>query len=389
MSDTVRHRRSRTPQSSSKPTTPIPAGANETAADAAANIVSNMPDLLPKTFHLAESSSLFSQINEDSGSSSSPWTVTEAPPGLGNDADREQTVSVVEIRESNLSSPKKAINTYRDGGTPMAVDDDDDATATELLQRPKVGEIINTINLLLESADYFEPECVEVHIIDATSETSDTDTGCSTPNMDAGDESDEYETGELPPPPPSPPLPSDHLTVERTRISFREHKQALSKDRDLLRDSEQIGDERRNGQSTALASSSSSSSRKKFTPTLKEILSLTERDSFYDSDIKRHDDEPLVFSDDDDHRQPMTVLTSILLIQPTPPNINIIYITTYSPKSGKRNRFLCVCVCKMILKFMCVLSLPPFSHLLYVHIKYVRPFKSSENFAPNSSKISN
>lgn len=314
VSDTVRHRRSRTPQSSSKPTTPIPAGANETAVDAAATIVSNMPDLLPKTFHLAESSSLFSQINEDS-SSSTPWTTTEAPSALGNDANREQAVSVVEIRESNLSSPKKAINTYRDG-IPMAVDDDDDAAATELLPRPKVGEIINTINVLLESADYFEPECVEVHIIDATSETSDTDTGCSTPNMDAGDESDEYETGELPSPPPSPPLPADHLTVERTRISFREHKQALSKDRDLLRDSEHIGDERRNGQSTASASSSSSSSsRKKFTPTLKEILSLTERDSFYDSDIKRHDDEPLVFSDDDDHRQPMTVLTSILLIQ--------------------------------------------------------------------------
>lgn len=319
VSDTVRHRRSRTPQSSSKPTTPIPVTANEMPPEAS-NVSSIMPDLLPKTFRLAESSSLFSQINDDTSGlrmATSPEHTTD------NEANREQTVSMVEIRESNLSSPKKAINTYNDGiNAPMtSVDAGTDDGRTELL--PKVGEIINTINLL-ESADYFEPECVEtVHIIDATSETSDTDTGCSTPNIDAGDESDEYETGELPPPPPSPPPPpppppsSDHLTVERARISFREHKQALSKDRDLLRDSEHMVDERRIGRMSA--PSSSSSTRKKFTPTLKEILSLTERDSFYDSDSKRHDDdEALIFSDDDDqvlsldHRRRITVLTSIL-----------------------------------------------------------------------------
>lgn len=332
VSDTVRHRRSRTPQStSSQPTTPIPANANEMLPVEATTIsINNMPDLLPKTFHLVESSSLFSQINDDSSSGSIPTTATplqytRSIPDAGNDADREQTVSMVEIRESNLSTPKKAINTYNDGmnasQSPVRIavidddgDDNDDEDRTELLLRPKVGEIINTINLL-ESADYFEPECVEtVHIIDATSETSDTDTGCSTPNNDAGDESDEYETGELPPPPPSPPQPTDHLTVERTRISFREHKKALSKDRDLLRDSEKMVDERRR------IGPSSSSTRKKFTPTLKEILSLTERDSFYDSDGKRQDDEPLIFSDDDEnelsldqHSRRITVLASILL----------------------------------------------------------------------------
>lgn len=311
VSDTVRHRRSRTPQSTSKPTTPIPTNANEMPVEAA-NISNNMPDLLPKTFHLVESSALFSQINDDSSSPSTQQKYTRPPLGLGNDANREQAVSMVEIRESNLSSPKKAINTYNDGINAPAMADVDGRA--DLLHRPKVGEIINTINLL-ESADYFEPECVEtVHIIDATSETSDTDTGCSTPNIDAGDESDEYETGELPPPPPPPP---DHLTVERARISFREHKQALSKDRDLLHDSEQMVDERRIGRASSLPLT-----RKKFTPTLKEILSLTERDN---SDSARHDDdESLVFSDDDDqvlsldHHRRITVPTYKYFVEPSP-----------------------------------------------------------------------
>lgn len=317
-----------------------------------------MPDLLPKTFHLAESSSLFSQINDDSngdGTSNNigratfvtqPNSTKQMLDAPNDEADREQAVSMVEIRATNLTIPKKAINAYNDGSSTAPLissninehNDDGIRIHTEAsMHRPKVGDIVNTINLY-ESADYFEPECVEtVHIIDATSETSDTDTAGSTPNIDAADDSDgdEYETGELPP-------MTDHMTVERARISYQERKRALSKDRDMLRDSEQLAT------STAAAASSPSLSsppplRKKFTPTLKEILSLTERDSFYDfaennyhysnnDNAMRYDDEPLVFSDDDDqtmslmdHRLPITVHCASILLTQLSPNQNPLF----------------------------------------------------------------
>lgn len=303
VSDTVRQRRSRTPLSSTS-TTPISSASstdgsqvppNDTTASLSSELIlsesngspSNvMPDLLPKTFHLAESSSLFSQINSSTGI---PLLPTEP---LSNDLYREQLFSVVEIRESNLTSPKKPINTYKGNDRSQTIDG---INGNQMIHMPKVGEIINTINIL-ESADYFEPECVEtVHIIDATSETSDTDTGCSTPNLDErptskasiDDEnmSDEYETGELP--------QIDFLKIEKTRISFDEHKQQMIKDRDLLRDSENMDTK---------CGIVEKPQRKKFTPTLKEILSATERDSFYNSDkeCNANDDEPLIFSDDED-----------------------------------------------------------------------------------------
>lgn len=258
VSDTVRQRRSRTPQSSSAPTTPT--------------AIQNLPDLLPKTFCLAETSSLFSRINDPS------------PIGAITDATANadgQQFSVVEIRESNLMSLSKAINTTVGDG----------ASDDRPIRAPRMGAIVNSVNVL-ESADYFEPECVEtVNIIDLTSETSDTETCCSTPTLDerpyssemvsnvddSSDESAEYETGEF---------LSDNLTVATRKVSFGGHGMPFGKDRDILKDSENEIPVK--------------PARKRLTPTLKEILSGgTERNCFTAPD-RGACEEPLIFSDDED-----------------------------------------------------------------------------------------
>lgn len=252
VSDTVRQRRSRTPSTSAS------TGQNENIVKDSKTNTSVMPDLLPKTFHLAETSALFSQVN------SSPNDLLTR--NNSND-DTETKVSIVEIRETNLTSPKKVVNTYK----------------TEINQSQNVGQMLNTCSIL-ESVSYLEPSRVEtVHIIDATSEPSDTETPCSTPNLDdksdknvLSDDEDgdsdenEYETGE-----PAP----------KKQMSYRD---ALRKNRDF--------DEIDNR-------SPPKSHRKKLTPTLKEILSaISDRDSFYSAD-KEVFDEPLTFSDDDDSHQ--------------------------------------------------------------------------------------
>lgn len=254
VSDTVRQRRSRTPSSSS---TTLPNDSPNTK-DAKANAVS-MPDVLPKTFHLAEKSALFTQANN----------MHQLLPRKQSIEGCEQKVSVVEVREANLSTPKRVINTYK---------------TNDCLENQNVGQVLNTCSIL-ESVSYLKPSSVEtVHIIDAT---SDTETRSSTPNFDdrkqsSSDdgESDEYETGESPP----------HSTMQilKRQISFDENRQSLQKDRDFLKDSEE------NDVPPKLH-------RKRLTPTLKEILS-TPRDSFY-SDDKEADDEPLIFSDDDDYNR--------------------------------------------------------------------------------------
>lgn len=250
VSDTVRQRRSRTPQSSSTPSS-LPT--TPTTKDASG---SNLPDLLPTTFRLAESSSLFSEFSKPLGT---------APVSLSSDDEvREHSFSVVEIRESNLLSPLKTVN--------MSVDE-------RTIHLSKTDSIVNSVNIL-ESADYFEPECVEtVHIIDVTSEPSDSESSTKhneVPlSVDSSDESGEYETDEL---------PQDPLTVTKERITFRGRRKLFRKDRDVLKDSEN---------DTKLKTT-----RKRLTPTLKEIL--TERDSFCPSDNETAE-EALIFSDDDDN----------------------------------------------------------------------------------------
>lgn len=260
VSDTVRQRRSRTPSSTS-------VSQNENVIkDKKPNV---MPDLLPKTFHLAESSALFSQLDK------SPNLLVR------NDCDEidEAKFSVVEIRETNISPPKRVVNTYKRG--------------------ENVEQVLNTCTIL-ESVSYLEPSRVEtVHIIDATSEASDTETTCSEPNLDDrnddkmssdddDDESDEYETGEQGSSFIKP------IKVANKRISFKETSGNLHDDRDLRNDFEQV---------EMKCKVPPKPQRKKLTPTLKEILSATsDRDSFYSVD-KEVFDEPLTFSDDDDYNQ--------------------------------------------------------------------------------------
>lgn len=316
VSDTVRQRRARTPLSatstgstgSTAATPSTPTGRASIASDrssdpikvteAASNGELNrrnsskavLPDLLPRTFHLAESSSLFSQIYEDTDAFGVEQNIRPEP------RQNDHSFSVVAIRESNLTELKKP--TYRDDHERLS------AAAAALLN-PKVGEI-NTVSIL-EIVDYFEPEFVEtVNIIDVTSEASDTDT-CTTPNLEEtrsrtsriaddnegqilipdSDKSQPIETTESP----------KVIKIEKKRISHAEkaHRK-LAEDRDILRDSE-------NGERQLSKSKAAKSKKKPIVPSLKEVLSVTGRDSFYSSDNENFD-EPLVFSDDDDDSIP-------------------------------------------------------------------------------------
>lgn len=263
----MRQRRSRTPSASTTPTTPsnvaspTPPEITVTQSVTSSHTSNVLPDLLPKTFHLAESSSLFSRISEGEDVFVSSNDHSHAKIDRSSaEQQREQAFSVVEIRESNLTSPKKAaIN--RIG-----------SIRPDQLLIPKTGEVVNTVTVL-EIADYFEPECVEtVNILDVTSETSDTETS-TTPIMDdrksqlttsqeGFDEMVELLVDD------SPVLlrrTSDTLHVETIRASFDENKRRLSQDRDLLHDSEL---DHQNDEKTA--------PRNEVTSNLKEILSGTE-----------------------------------------------------------------------------------------------------------------
>lgn len=281
LSDTVRQRRSRTPSSSTAPTTPAhtittqvtievtPPPSKSPVPESTPNLQPNnvLPDLLPKTFHLAESSSLFSKISEGE---TVPTTTSPFHNGHPKKRDqnsenlRQQAFSVVEIRESNLSIPTRpSIN--RVG-----------SSDTEHFLVPKVGEVVNTINIL-ELADYFEPECVEtVNILDITSETSDTET-CSTPIMDdrvirittSEEGIDEMEELLVDDSPVLLRRSPDKIMVEKTRTSFDENKRKFFQDRDILHDSETK--ESKDGAKTNVI-------RKKLTPSLKEILSGMDSD---------------------------------------------------------------------------------------------------------------
>lgn len=247
-----------------------------------------MPDLLPTTFRLAESSSLFSQIsdNKDSQRPDSFYEYVNEPPT--SDANKEQQFSVVAIRESNLT-PKMSIR-HKD-------------------LEPKLGEIVNTISIL-ETVDTFEPEFVEtVNIIDA-SEASDTDTCSSTPNRLSFDylDTEQQATHDLSSTSSSPPEPLSPIQMANSNADGRERRQQgvmlvakqpittaahhfYRKERDMLKDCDEHEDRTRTEAKLKMKQS--------LVPNLKEILCTPERDSFYSSD-KEHNDEPLVFSEDED-----------------------------------------------------------------------------------------
>lgn len=249
VSDTVRQRRSRTPSTSATSTANTNDDTKEIVQSFKANDSSGnvMPDLLPKTFHLVESSTLFSQI-QDSGAD----LLMSNP----DDVDREHKFAVVEIRESNITMPKRAIGKIE----------------------PNVSEnsiaVSNTCSIL-ESVNFMKPSSVEtVHIVDATSEPSDTETS-TTPNPDDGTESvgsssdsdseNEYDTGET-------YIPQGYLPDKPKRQVW------------LSRIEERP---------------SSKVHRSRLQTTTKEAL-LIDRDSFIDGDDNELNDEPLIFSDDDD-----------------------------------------------------------------------------------------
>ncbi|XP_059621292.1 dystrophin, isoforms A/C/F/G/H isoform X2 [Phlebotomus argentipes] len=248
VSDTVRQRRARTPSSNVD-------SAEIQLADVQASV---MPDLLPKTFHLAETSALFSHISQKGSDER-----------LLSDEKREDEFSVVAIRETN-TTPKMTVKNVH-----LSLEEEEEDEAP----RPKVGQIV------LESVDVFEPEFVEtVNIVDASEDTSDTDS-CSTPqlrersrgNLSCLDELERelenYNTSDI---------EREVIRIEKQRISFEE-KRVEDKERDILRDSEM----------------EVRKPPRKIRPNLREILSQPERDSFYASD-KENFDEPLVFSDDED-----------------------------------------------------------------------------------------
>lgn len=256
---------------------------------------------MPTTFRLAESSSLFSQIN----SGNEIVDNSQMPCIQGNS--EETMVSVVEIRESNTSPMMLVQNiSYTDS---MPHDQNDDLSSIKL--KPKIGEIVSTISIL-ECVDSFEPEFVEtVNIVDAS---SDTDTCPSPAPLSSGtygemliktsfhnsfDELEEELEKEL------EALDcfhhntdddlnvfteqcsqkNDYLVVERQRITFDGKHNKLNKDDDIWNENEKL---KKNPRQI-----------RRIIPTLREILNNEERDSFYSSD-KENNDEPLTFSDDED-----------------------------------------------------------------------------------------
>lgn len=329
VSDTVRQRRSRTPlqsppsppqQSSSTARTVTDLPAHNYDTNAKPKQIA-MPDLLPKTFHLAETCALFSQIdNAQNSLAPSPTKLTTPPPppqrssslktmrkSVDHDYENvSEKVSVVEIRAVNLTAPTRAISTYH---------------TRESLQCHNIGQRMNTCSIL-ESIDYIEPSQVEtVHIVDVSSEPSDSETRSSTPNPtnrtkqnnqreslsdddddDDDDQSDanEYETGE---PAMAGPQPKNSnrgkMQILRQQISCEGNRKSLQKDRDLLKDSEiECVTERRPQLKPSPPPKLQKPQRIKLTPTLKEILSTTPTDC--DQSAADKFEEPLVFSDDDD-----------------------------------------------------------------------------------------
>lgn len=241
LSDTVRHRRSRTP---------ISAISNDGKSESNVFV---MPDLLPQTFKLDESCSLFSAVSSDETQSREVST-----------RDEDERCSMVEVKERDLSI-KMSIKKI----------EFDDAK-------------VDTINIF-ESLQPLELEQAEtVNIIDAS---SDTDTATSTPqtkrrslksvasNPGSMDELKTELKRELD---TISNFDADDEPVEdfkKQRVSYEGNR----KERDVLRDSE-IAEER-------------AVKQLKLRPTLKELW-MEERNSFYELDDDH--DEPLVFSDDEE-----------------------------------------------------------------------------------------
>ena len=255
VSDTVRQRRARTPIKTST--------SNENRVSDA------LPDLLPKTFHLAESSSLFSRV---SGDETQLREMIANGSQNGIKKNEQHKISVVEIKEGHLESLQN-----------LDVDQNENDEGSE-----SVAKIVDTINIF-ESCNNFEPEFVEtIHIIDASSDTSTTSTPQLLRKSGNYESTDELQT-ELQKELENVVIFSnhddhkDHFSVKKQRISFDE-KALMGKERDIMKDSEEDKDSKIN--------------LLKLRPTLKELW-MAERNSFYSAD-NDNDDEPLEFSEDEE-----------------------------------------------------------------------------------------
>lgn len=162
VSDTVRQRRARTPQ------------ANDSNGES--NV---LPDLLPQTFRLTETSNLFSQVA-----------------GESLEVDDEKHPSVVEVKERDITeSPLMSV------------------------ALPKVAEIVDTV----ETVGSFIPEYVEtVQVLDMS---EDSDSSVRVDEDYVALRGDDSQT----------PV----LKIEKQRISFEEKRKRIDKERDILRDSEE------------------------------------------------------------------------------------------------------------------------------------------------------
>ncbi|XP_020813953.1 dystrophin, isoforms A/C/F/G/H isoform X2 [Drosophila serrata] len=295
VSDTVRQRRARTPQSGESPSS-----ANTSASESPTKSVESaavtsgdqvLPDVLPpQTFRLAESSTLFSQI------SLNPDKVSRTPPPKPAKTKRKAPTSpaqVVEIKVKNIQNDKMSVQ--------------------NIALEPQQGEIVDTVNIL-ESVEPFVPEYVEtVQIVDL-SEDSDSSVRVDSEGKEVRRSKSKHSLNDSPLPrvsdndeeeeesllrPEAGNTSTPFLRVEKHRISFDEKRKRIANERDILRDSEE---EEPKSPRTPQVSVSKPKRWRQLQPELDALEPESPgRDSFYSPDKESgFDVEPLVFSDDED-----------------------------------------------------------------------------------------
>lgn len=260
LSDTVRQRRAKTPNLSAANKE---SEAKEISVRNLEQQLNMLPDLLPTTFRLAETSALFSRISSDG-------PLQQAKSETRTVSHHYSECSVVEVKEKNMSA-KMSVRSINMPSSDV----------------PMHGQVVDTINIL-ETCKSFEPEFVEtVHIVDAS---SDTDTSCPSPKpekkqMNVSKPLTGIATST---PKSSKPINSVQIGDEQSHPKqFRISKKLLLPQKspvEVLSDFDKI----------CLNVKEASKNH----PGLRN-LAFHERDSFYSSD-KENYDEPLVFSEDED-----------------------------------------------------------------------------------------
>jgi hypothetical protein len=315
LSDTVRQRRTRTSENYDRSNEEATINSSEKTFQA-----SVLPDLLPTTFRLAESSNLFFKVSKNTLKLEIDRDIQEKYRQKNN---VNPEFSIVEIREKNLSTkmsihnmdvikdetnigqpentvdsdvvkndPKISVVAIREGNlNPKMSILNLEALENEIaVTKMDVEQVVDTITM--ESCEAFEPEYVEtVNIVVDVS--SDTDTTCSIEKLDNKFNSNDsietelenelqkvidFETSLIGEENGSNNDPK-MLKIEKHHISFDETKLRKGNERDILKDSEYT-------------------MKMKLRPSLKELLT-EERNSFYSSDKETYDELP-AFSEDED-----------------------------------------------------------------------------------------